>query len=158
MVLLGCIFVTKPVITLASLSSNSSQPTAPRKPSKVTTSKPNLNKQNQPSVAEIERAIGAGSYRDYDPASISEPAEKKNVFDAVLSNSIGKTEGKTERALRETGEWISGQTEGAARSSGKKILEVMFFWLAPAWFVLLLIATGAVKLPFSFPALDDLIM
>lgn len=88
----------------------------------------------------------------------SEPKEKNSVFDAVLSNSIGKKEGKTEKALRETGEWLNGQTEKVAQSSGKKILEVMLFWIAPAWFLLLLVATGAVKLPFPSSILDDLIM
>ncbi|XP_021760982.1 probable NAD(P)H dehydrogenase subunit CRR3, chloroplastic [Chenopodium quinoa] len=158
MILSGCISITKPVITLASLSQNSSKHTAPRNPSKITPPKSSHNPQIQPSIAEIERAIGAGKYRDHDPASISDPAEKNSVFDAVLSNSVGKTEGKTERALRETGEWMNEQTERAARSSGKKILEVMFFWIAPAWFLLFFIATGAVKLPFTSPVLDDFLM
>lgn len=107
-------------------------------------------------MAEIERVIGAGIFRDHDPAS--EDGENKGVFDVVLKNSIGETEGPMERALRETGEWIGGQTERAARSSGKRILEIMFLWIAPAWLLLLLVATGAVKLPFSSPALDNLIM
>lgn len=80
------------------------------------------------------------------------------MVDAVLSNSIGKTEGETEKALRQTGEWISGQSEKTTRTYGKKILEIMFLWIAPAWLLLLLVATGAVKLPFSFSALDDLLM
>ncbi|XP_021771633.1 probable NAD(P)H dehydrogenase subunit CRR3, chloroplastic [Chenopodium quinoa] len=158
MILSGCISITKPGFTLASLSQSSSKHTTPRKPSKITPPKPSHSPQIQPSIAEIERAIGAGKYRDHDPASISDPAEKNSVFDAVLANSVGKTEGKTERALRETGEWINEQTERATRSSGKKILEVMFFWIAPAWFLLFFIATGAVKLPFTSPVLDDLLM
>lgn len=75
-----------------------------------------------------------------------------------MSNSIGKTEGKAERVLRETGEWMNEQTEKSTRSSGKKVLEVMFFWIAPAWFLLLLVATGAIKLPSTLSALQDLIM
>ncbi|KAL2894195.1 putative NAD(P)H dehydrogenase subunit CRR3 chloroplastic, partial [Bienertia sinuspersici] len=151
MVLSGCISITKPVIPLASLPTNSSHRSPPRKPPKISTCQPSNTQQIQPSAAEIERAIGAGIYRDHDPAT------EKSIFDAVLSNSIGKTEGKTEQALREAGEWLNKQTEKTTRSSGKKILEAMFFWIAPAWLLLLLLATGTVKLPFSFSALDDLI-
>jgi len=71
---------------------------------------------------------------------------------------VGKTEGPTERVLRETGEWIGGQTERATLSSRKRILEIMFLWMAPAWLLLFLVASGAVKLPFSSPALDNLLM
>ncbi|KAK3027666.1 hypothetical protein RJ639_041903 [Escallonia herrerae] len=57
--------------------------------------------QKQPSVAEIERAIGAGIFRDRD--NNRESDEKKTLFDAILSNSIGKKEGSAEKKLRETG-------------------------------------------------------
>ncbi|XP_057527563.1 probable NAD(P)H dehydrogenase subunit CRR3, chloroplastic [Amaranthus tricolor] len=157
MVLSGCILISKPFITFGCISRNPSSSTSSRKASRITPSKPNQIKQSQPSVAEIERAIGAGIYRDHDPASDT-TTEKKSVVDAVLSNSIGKTEGETEKALRQTGEWISGQSEKTTRTYGKKILEIMFLWIAPAWLLLLLVATGAVKLPFSFSALDDLLM
>ncbi|CAO2813467.1 unnamed protein product [Amaranthus hypochondriacus] len=156
MVLSGCIFISKPFVTFGCISRNPSSSASSRKVSRITPSKPNQIKQSQPSVAEIERAIGAGIYRDHDPAS--DTTEKNSVIDAVLSNSIGKTEGETERALRETGEWMSVQSEKTTRSYGKKILEIMFLWIAPAWLLLLLVATGAVKLPFSFSALDDLLM
>ncbi|GMH15164.1 hypothetical protein Nepgr_017005 [Nepenthes gracilis] len=109
----------------------------------------------QPSVVEIERAIGAGNFRD---KNSSDPAQSNTFWDSIFSNSIGMTEGSLERRLRETGEWISDQTETATRSSGKAILKVMFFWLIPAWLLSLFVACGAIKLPFNVPLLDDLIM
>lgn len=34
----------------------------------------------------------------------------------------------------------------------------MFLWVLPVWVLMLLVASGAVKLPFGVPFLDDLIM
>ncbi|XP_074280279.1 putative NAD(P)H dehydrogenase subunit CRR3, chloroplastic [Silene latifolia] len=157
MILSGYISLTlpKPAITSASLpNNNSTVPATSRK--KIGALKRTSPNPNKPSLAEVERAIGAGIYRDHDPAS--ETTDKNKVFDVVLSNSIGKTEGPIEKKLRETGELLNAQTERITRSSGKKILEIMFFWIAPTWFLMLLIATGAIKLPSSFNALNDLIM
>ncbi|KAL8105834.1 hypothetical protein AgCh_029581 [Apium graveolens] len=73
--------------------------------------------QKKPSVAEIERAIGAGVFRDRNVDGDSE--ESKTLFDTILSNSIGKSEGSVEKKLRETGEWILDKTEGpSSRSAG----------------------------------------
>ncbi|XP_071690088.1 probable NAD(P)H dehydrogenase subunit CRR3, chloroplastic [Rutidosis leptorrhynchoides] len=113
-------------------------------------------KQKTPSVAEIERAIGAGIFKDRDINRESEP--EKTLFDSILSNSIGRTEGDVEKKLRETGEWILDQTEGSSRSPGKNILKVVFLWILPVWIVSFLVASGVVKLPFVSPYLDDLIM
>lgn len=109
----------------------------------------------QPSVAEIERAIGAGLFRDRNPR---ESEQNKTLFDELLSNSIGKPEGSMEKKLRETGAWMVDQTEGASRSAGKKLLMVVFKWILPIWVLLFLVAYGIIKLPFSTPFLDDLIM
>ncbi|KAL7587263.1 hypothetical protein Lser_V15G37241 [Lactuca serriola] len=113
-------------------------------------------KEKKPSVAEIERAIGAGIFRDRDINSESE--QEKTFFDSILSNSIGRTEGDVEKKLRETGEWIIDKTEGPSRSTGKNILKVVFLWILPLWIISFLVASGVVKLPIISPFLDDLLM
>ncbi|KDO64586.1 hypothetical protein CISIN_1g0304702mg, partial [Citrus sinensis] len=40
----------------------------------------------------------------------------------------------------------------------KGILMVVFKWILPMWTLSLLVASGVIKLPFSMPFLDDLIM
>ncbi|KAK3020034.1 hypothetical protein RJ639_003284 [Escallonia herrerae] len=90
--------------------------------------------------------------------SSSESEEKKTLFDAILSNSIGKKEGSAEKKLRETGEWLLDRTESSSRSSGKKILKAVFILILPVWILSFLIASGVIKLPFNTPFLDDLIM
>lgn len=42
--------------------------------------------------------------------------------------------------------------------AGKNILIAVFQWVLPAWVLMLLVASGTIKLPFSIPFLDDLIM
>ncbi|KAI3491864.1 hypothetical protein L1887_43727 [Cichorium endivia] len=113
-------------------------------------------KEKKPSVAEIERAIGAGIFRDRDVNRESE--QEKTLFDSILSNSIGRTEGDVEKKLRETGEWIIDKTEGPSRSTGKNILKVVFLWILPLWIVSFLVASGVVKLPFTPQFLEDLLM
>ncbi|KAK6921638.1 hypothetical protein RJ641_012145 [Dillenia turbinata] len=103
--------------------------------------------QQQPSIAEIERAIGV---RDSEP--------KKSIMDTVLSKTIGRKEGSMEKQLRETGEWLLDRSENASRSFGKSVLIFLFSWVLPTWILLVLIASGAIKLPFSAPFLDDMIM
>ncbi|XP_076902980.1 putative NAD(P)H dehydrogenase subunit CRR3, chloroplastic [Bidens hawaiensis] len=128
--------------------------TPPPKPSSVPAGK-KLNVK-KPSVAEIERVIGAGMFKDRDINRESE--EDKTLFDYILSNSIGKTEGDMEKKLRETGEWIIDRTEGPSRSTGKNILKAVFIWILPMWIISFLVASGVIKLPFVSPFLDDLIM
>lgn len=120
-----------------------------------TSSSPPLQK--KPSVAEIERAIGAGVFRDRNIDGDSE--ESKTLFDTILSNSIGKSEGSVEKKLRETGEWILDKTEGSSsRSAGKNILKTVFLLILPLWIISFLVAAGFVKLPFDTPFLDDWIL
>lgn len=44
--------------------------------------------------------------------------KNKTLFDKLLSISIGETEGKVEKKLRETGEWIIDRTEKGPKSTG----------------------------------------
>ncbi|KAI9082179.1 hypothetical protein K1719_035919 [Acacia pycnantha] len=115
-----------------------------------------LKKRNRspprPTVVQIERIVGAGSFRDGQPA---DPDVRKSVFDLFLGK---KFEGPVEKKLRETGEWLVNNTEQDFRSSGKRILFFVLQWILPIWAMSLLIASGAVKLPFNSPFLDDLIM
>lgn len=139
-------------------------PRSKRKPQELTISRtttqspPPTTTQPKPSVAEIERAIGAGVFRDRDTDSGSE--QSKTLFDSILSNSIGKSEGSVEKKLRETGEWILDRTEGSSSSgsAGKQILKGVFLLILPMWMLSFLVASGLIKLPFDTPFLDDLIM
>lgn len=57
----------------------------------------------------------------------SDSEESKTLFDTILSNSIGKTEGSVEKKLRETGEWILDKTEGpSSRSAGMLFVLTLF--------------------------------
>lgn len=66
----------------------------------------------RPTVVQIERIVGAGSFRDGQPA---DPDVRKSVFDLFLGK---KFEGPVEKKLRETGEWLINNTEQDFRSSG----------------------------------------
>ncbi|KAA8532549.1 hypothetical protein F0562_032635 [Nyssa sinensis] len=158
---LSCISLTKTLI-FASLPNNS-PPQNNRKPPvrRINTAPPptiqQQQQQKQPSIAEIERAIGAGIFRDRDTSNVNSE-QSKTLFDTIFSNSIGKTEGSVEKKLRETGEWIIDRSENASRSAGKKILTFVFLWILPMWILSFLVASGLIRLPFSTPFLDDLIM
>ncbi|KAE9605314.1 hypothetical protein Lalb_Chr10g0095991 [Lupinus albus] len=114
-----------------------------------------------PIVIQIERAVGAGSFRDTEPRhallfhSLDVVDKKKSVVDWFLGQAV---EGAVEKNLRVTGEWLSNNSEKKIRSSGKGILMFMVQWMLPIWAISLLVACGAIKLPFSSPFLDDLIM
>ncbi|XP_050374338.1 probable NAD(P)H dehydrogenase subunit CRR3, chloroplastic [Argentina anserina] len=110
-------------------------------------------KPKQPSVIELESAIGAGRFRDTDNSDVEEGNDAK--FDMLMMN-FNKLEGPVEKQLRETGEWVTNQTERGFRSNGKKILKFMFLWTLPIWAFSLLVAAGAIKL--NIPLLNDLIM
>ncbi|XP_018826616.1 probable NAD(P)H dehydrogenase subunit CRR3, chloroplastic [Juglans regia] len=161
---LSCLSITKP-LAFASLPQNDSPPpiqtthtTKPpmRRPTPSTLPRTQQRKRQQPSIAEIERAIGAGRYRDIDARELKE--EQEAEFDFISLSFSGKFEGPVEKKLRETGEWLDTWTETEFRASGKKILMVTFQWILPIWMFFLLIACGVIKLPFSSPFIDDLIM
>ncbi|CAK9178707.1 unnamed protein product [Ilex paraguariensis] len=133
------------------------QTTSPPPPLTVEPKQRQKQQQNQPSIAEIERAIGAGTFRDRDTSG-GDSEQNQTMFDVIFSNSIGKTEGSVEKKLRETGEWIIDRTETSSRSDGKRILLIVFLGVLPMWILSFLVASGIIKLPFSSPFLDDLIM
>ncbi|CAN7124744.1 unnamed protein product [Brassica rapa subsp. narinosa] len=149
---------------MASLTNDSPSP-LPSKPTKKPTrisQKPgNENQQlsrkqrreKKPSIAQIERAFGAGSYRDSEGEM-----DMNTVFDELLLGHANKFEGKLEKKLREVGEMFVDLTESKLRSSGKPVLMFTIQWILPIWIVSLLLACGIIKLPFSLPLLDDLIM
>ncbi|XP_010527790.1 PREDICTED: probable NAD(P)H dehydrogenase subunit CRR3, chloroplastic [Tarenaya hassleriana] len=126
-------------VTRSSTTSGSPSP-AKKTARRVKGRNRNLREQrsDKPSVIQIERAIGAGSYRD------SESGEKEGrntVLDGILMGNANKFESPLEKKLRELSEAFVARTESRFRSN-----------------VSLLVACGVVKLPFSLPFLDDLIM
>ncbi|PIN22144.1 hypothetical protein CDL12_05151 [Handroanthus impetiginosus] len=106
-------------------------------------------------TCKIERAIGAGIFRDRDVNSEAE--EKTSLFDNLLKNSVGRNEGSVEKKLRETGDWLNRQTQRTSRSAGKQILMSMFVWVLPIWVVAFLVAAGMIELPFITPFLEDIV-
>ncbi|KFK33380.1 hypothetical protein AALP_AA5G005700 [Arabis alpina] len=147
--------------TMASLSNDSPSPPPPsNKPTKITKKTGNQNQPilkkrrgNKPSIAQIERAFGAGSYRDSEGEM-----DMNTVFDELLLGHANKFESKIEKKLREIGEMFVERTESKLRSSGKPVLMFTIQWILPIWILSLLVACGVIKLPFSIPLLDDLIM
>uniref|UniRef100_A0A0D9XCA0 Uncharacterized protein n=1 Tax=Leersia perrieri TaxID=77586 RepID=A0A0D9XCA0_9ORYZ len=107
----------------------------------------------QPSVAEVRRAIGLG---DDDPSAPR--GERQSAFmDLIASTPIGQPEGDAERRLREAAEWVVDTTEDRACQAQKSLL-LLCMKIFPLWLLLLSIALGIVKLPFDIPGLDNLLM
>ncbi|XP_042035958.1 probable NAD(P)H dehydrogenase subunit CRR3, chloroplastic [Salvia splendens] len=159
-ILLSSGLVTRFEVVASNDSSSSSLPSQPQqqqprgvkmRPNRVANKK---KQKQQPSVMEIERAIGAGIFRERD---VNSGGEKANLVDNILKNSVGKNEGSVEKRLRETGEWLLDQTETTTRSAGKQILTTIFIWIIPMWIAGFLVAAGIIALPFHTPFLDDLI-
>ncbi|CAG7895034.1 hypothetical protein BRARA_B03052 [Brassica rapa] len=149
---------------MASLTNDSPSPLPSKltkKPTRISQKPGNENQQlsrkqrreKKPSIAQIERAFGAGSYRDSEGEM-----DMNTVFDELLLGHANKFEGKLEKKLREVGEMFVDLTESKLRSSGKPVLLFTIQWILPIWIVSLLLACGIIKLPFSLPLLDDLIM
>ncbi|XP_057992916.1 probable NAD(P)H dehydrogenase subunit CRR3, chloroplastic isoform X2 [Hevea brasiliensis] len=115
---------------------NKNNPPIPTTKSKIRTKRRQSKLQQQLSLIQIERAVGAGSYRDSEPTG-SDQWDRDSIFKGLSPNSGGALEGPLEKKLRETGEWIVDKTEGQFRSS---------------------VTSGVVKLPFSTPLLEDLLM
>ncbi|CAD6219790.1 unnamed protein product [Miscanthus lutarioriparius] len=109
----------------------------------------------QPSVAEVRRAIGVSD----DDASAAASMEAKNsaFMDLIATTPIGKPESEPERRLREAAEWVVDNTETRA-CEGQKSFLVLCMMTFPAWFLLMFIALGVIKLPFDIPVLDNLLM
>ncbi|KAJ4888485.1 chlororespiratory reduction 3 [Raphanus sativus] len=165
MVLSSSIFsMSRASTAMASLTNDSPSPLpskATKKPTRISQKNGNENQQlsrkqrreKKPSIAQIERAFGAGSYRDSEGEM-----DMNTVFDELLLGHANKFEGKLEKTLREVGEMFVDRTESKLRSSGKPVLMFTLQWILPIWIVSLLFACGIIKLPFSLPLLDDLIM
>ncbi|GMY18258.1 probable NAD(P)H dehydrogenase subunit CRR3, chloroplastic [Fagus crenata] len=170
---LSCVSITKP-LALASLPTNNDshpiQTKHTKLPMHTTEPKTTLplplplprkkkqqqqHKRQQPTIAQIERAIGAGRYRDIDARDLDE--EDMSEFDLASMSFDGKFEGPVEKKLRETGEQLNTWTETEFRASGKNILMFVFQWILPIWTLSVLVASGVIKLPFSTP-FDELIM
>ncbi|XP_031275006.1 probable NAD(P)H dehydrogenase subunit CRR3, chloroplastic isoform X1 [Pistacia vera] len=137
--------------TLASLTNNSSStspqtnhPTNPPSRKPKIPRKNNSQQQKQLQLMEIERAIGAGTFRDNEPRDLEK--QKKIVFNGILPDLSGVFEGPVEKQLRETGEWFSSHTEKRLRSSRKGILMLLIKWILPIWTLSLLLALAATKL------------
>ncbi|KAG2301737.1 hypothetical protein Bca4012_059973 [Brassica carinata] len=165
MVLSSSIFsMSRASTAMASLTNDTPSPLPSKptkKPTRISQNTGNENQQlsrkqrraKKPSIAQIERAFGAGSYRDSEGEM-----DMNTVFDELLLGHANKFEGKLEKKLREVGEMFVDRTESKLRSSGKPVLMFTIQWILPIWIVSLLLACGVIKLPFSLPLLDDLIM
>ncbi|KAG5236784.1 NAD(P)H dehydrogenase [Salix suchowensis] len=177
---LSCHSITRTLALSASLPSNTNSPspqsnTGPKPPSlpvpvpttrstttkSTTTLQPPRKKnvqnklQQQLDLMRIERAVGAGSYRDYEKP-IDQEKEKEKKKKKKVSGFM--EEGPVEKKLRETGEWVITKTEGGFRSNGKRILMFSFKWALPIYIFMVFVASGVIKLPFSSQFLDDLLM
>ncbi|TKW32554.1 hypothetical protein SEVIR_2G174900v4 [Setaria viridis] len=109
----------------------------------------------QPSVAEVRRAIGV---EDAAASAASSREEKNSAFmELIASTPIGQPESEPERRLREAAEWVVDTTETRA-CQGQKSFLVLCMMTFPAWFLLMFIALGVIKLPFDVPGLDNLLM
>ncbi|CAL5065032.1 unnamed protein product [Urochloa decumbens] len=108
---------------------------------------------SQPSVAEVRRALGV----DDDAAASSREAKNSAFMELIASTPIGQPESEPERRLREAAEWVVDTTETRA-CQGQKSFLVLCVMTFPAWFLLLFIALGVIKLPFDIPGLDNLLM
>ncbi|KAK3133061.1 hypothetical protein QOZ80_6AG0531570 [Eleusine coracana subsp. coracana] len=84
-------------------------------------------------------------------------AKNSAFMDLVASTPIKKPESEAERRLREAAEWVIDTTEERAYEGQKSFL-VMCMMTFPAWFLLLFVALGVIKLPFDIPGLDNLLM
>ncbi|ESW21329.1 hypothetical protein PHAVU_005G062000 [Phaseolus vulgaris] len=67
-------------------------------------------------------------------------------------------EGRVEKKMRETGEWVAANAEAKITSSRKGRFLFLVQWMLPIWITLFLIASGGIKIPFTNAFLDDLLM
>ncbi|CAN0899255.1 Probable NAD(P)H dehydrogenase subunit CRR3, chloroplastic [Linum grandiflorum] len=158
--------MAKSLLVLASSLPNSNpaaSPSSPQNPKAPlilpitsNTATPNKNNvQKKLQVLRMERAIGAGSYRDAEP-----PASVENALadDDTSSSNGNQFEGSLQKKARETGEWLAHKTETEFRISEKQGLEFLFKWALPISLLAMMVAVGVVKLPFLSPFLDDFIL
>ncbi|XP_009418386.2 probable NAD(P)H dehydrogenase subunit CRR3, chloroplastic [Musa acuminata AAA Group] len=105
----------------------------------------------QPSVAEVQKAIGVVDDPFRSPDGASSSSSSSSPFLGFLQD-----ESPAERKLRKAAEWVVDSTEAQAQS-GQRILLLVCLNILPVWLLLLLVASGVVKLPFDLPFWNDLI-
>ncbi|MED6169659.1 hypothetical protein PIB30_023211 [Stylosanthes scabra] len=155
----------------SSASPNNPPPHIPSSSSSSNTRKLGPRRPPKPSVIQIERIVGAGSFRDGEPIghASSSCSSSFNYYSLIMIDSdvrksvfdlfLGKTfEGPLEKKMRTTGEWLLTNAEPRLKSSSKGILIFVFQLMLPIWAMSLLVASGIIKLPVSSPFLDDLLM
>ncbi|XP_073223333.1 uncharacterized protein [Cicer arietinum] len=125
--------MTKPIVANANLPQNpdssSSSSSTPQqlnlpqnqKPSSLApTNRLRRLRPPQPSITQLERAVGAGSFRDGEPElKMNKDSDiKKTVLDLFLGQAM---EGAMQKKLRETGEWLGDNGETRLQSSSSSI-------------------------------------
>nr|AQX44195.1 hypothetical protein [Apostasia odorata] len=114
-------------------------------------------RRRRPTVAEIRRAIGADDRPGVDGESPNSSPSSSPIMDFLASTPIGQPESPAERTLREFAERIVEHAEANVHH-GQNVLIMLCLYALPVWTLLLLVASGVIKLPFSLPFMEDLIM
>ncbi|PKA47246.1 hypothetical protein AXF42_Ash017191 [Apostasia shenzhenica] len=114
-------------------------------------------RRRRPTVAEIRRAIGAEDRHGVDGESPNSSPSSSPIMDFLASTPIGQPESPAERTLREFAERIVEHAEANVHH-GQNVLIMLCLYALPVWTLLLLVASGVIKLPFSLPFMEDLIM
>ncbi|CAL9042430.1 unnamed protein product, partial [Musa banksii] len=108
-------------------------------------------RKQQPSVAEVQKAIGVVDDPFRSPDGASSSSSSSSPFLGFLQD-----ESPAERKLRKAAEWVVDSTEAQAQS-GQRILLLVCLNILPVWLLLLLVASGVIKLPFDLPFWNDII-
>ncbi|KAG5038033.1 hypothetical protein JHK82_018849 [Glycine max] len=111
----------KPIVANATLpQNNDSDQTKPSIPVPATKSLPRRNRLRngapKPSVMQMERIVGAGSFRDTEPPPLRDSDMRKTVMDLFFGQAM---EGEVQKKMRETGEWLSTNAEPRITSSSE---------------------------------------
>ncbi|KAH0468307.1 hypothetical protein IEQ34_003340 [Dendrobium chrysotoxum] len=119
-------------------------------------------RRRRPTAADVRLAIGVDELPRPDggtpsSASSSSSSSSSRLMDFLATTPIGQPESPAERALRQFGEWMIDRTEAR---SGDGLMNLMLLCLSvlPVWILLLLVASGIIKLPFSHPFVENIIL
>ncbi|KAJ3709293.1 hypothetical protein LUZ61_012998 [Rhynchospora tenuis] len=133
------------IAVAASASTSGSKPKPTRTSSLQST-------KSQPSISEIERAIGVPPDQPvHSPSHIN-----SSIMDLLENSPIGR-EGPAEKALREAAEKFTLHAEAHTASAHRFVLE-LFLKMLPIYVLAMAVASGWIKLPFDVPFIDELIM